>query len=135
MQKEFKPSAGAKGWQLSNMPVLSMAAHKASLDIFGKAGMDALCRKSKQLTGYLQFVIDAATQKLKIITPRDDAQRGCQLSILAQTKGREIYDKLSAQGVVADWREPDVIRVAPVPLYNTFEDVYRFGEILKTLKH
>ena len=131
MQKGFKPSAGAEGWQLSNAPVLSMAAHKSSLNIFDEVGMDALRQKSEQLTGYLQFIIEKTDPKLKIITPQDKAQRGCQLSILTQTKGRELYGELTRQGVVADWREPNVIRVAPVPLYNTFEDVYRFGEILE----
>jgi len=139
MQKEFKPSAGAEGWQLSNVPVLSMAAHKVSLNIFDEVGMDALCKKSEKLTGYLEFIIEKTGSKpapsrvsgFKIITPRDETHRGCQISILTKKKGRELYDELTRQGVVADWREPNVIRVAPVPLYNTFEDVYRFGEILE----
>jgi kynureninase len=125
----------AEAWQLSNAPVFAMAPHRAALDVFDEAGMDALVKKSTQLTGHLEYIIDdiAATTgtRLEIITPRDPAQRGCQLSVVLHGKGRQLFDALAARGVVADWREPNVIRMAPVPLYNSFEDVYRFGAILK----
>ena len=141
MEKGFKPMDTAEAWQLSNAPVLSMAAHKASLDIFDEAGMERLCQKSEVLTSYLEFLIEDinATKlfndahKLEIITPRNKAQRGCQLSIVAHGRGRELFNKLSENGIIADWREPNVIRVAPVPLYNSFEDCFRFAEILKTI--
>lgn len=136
MQKGFVPMPTAEAWQLSNAPVLSMAAHKASLDIFSEAGMDALVEKTEKLTGYLEFVIDeinkSLEQKLEIITPRDKKQRGCQLSVVAHGRGKDLFNKITQAGVIADWREPNVIRCAPVPLYNSFEDVYRFGEILKS---
>jgi kynureninase len=135
MEKGFVPMPTAEAWQLSNAPVLSMAAHKAAVDIFSEAGMDALVHKSEQLTGYLEFIIDeinkSLKQNLEIITPRDKKQRGCQLSIVAHGHGKSLFNKLTAAGVIADWREPNVIRCAPVPLYNSFEDVFRFGEILK----
>lgn len=136
MKKGFIPMKGAEGWQLSNAQVLPMAVHKASLDIFDEAGMEHLRAKSVKLTGYLEFVIDEVNagltdeQQLKSITPRDANQRGAQLSIVAGAKGRELFSYLSKNGVVADWREPDVIRMAPVPLYNSFEDIYRLGELL-----
>ena len=97
--------------------------------------MDALVAKTELLTGYLEFIIDdinkSLEQKLEIITPRDKSQRGCQLSIVAHGRGKDLFNKLTEAGVISDWREPNVIRCAPVPLYNSFEDVYRFGEILK----
>jgi kynureninase len=135
MEKGFIPIPGAEGWQLSNAPVFSMAAYRASLDIFDEAGMKALNEKTKKLSGYLEFIIDeiSAANKncLEIITPRDWKQRGCQLSVVAHGYGRALFDKLMANGVMPDWREPNVIRMAPVPLYNSFEDVWRFGERLK----
>lgn len=134
MEKGFIPIPGAEGWQLSNAPVFSMAAYRASLDIFDEAGMKVLNEKTKKLSGYLEFIIDeiSAANKncLEIITPRDWKQRGCQLSVIANGYGRGLFDKLMANGVMPDWREPNVIRMAPVPLYNSFEDVYRFGEKL-----
>lgn len=130
MQKGFIPQQGAAGWQMSNAQVLSMAAHRASLAIFDEVGMDKLIAKSKLLTGYLEFLLLNGKRKdFKIITPEDAAQRGCQLSIVMNENGKKTFDALTQNGVIADWREPDVIRVAPVPLYNTFEDVYRFAEI------
>lgn len=130
MQKGFIPQQGAAGWQMSNAQVLSMAAHRASLAIFDEVGMDKLIAKSKLLTGYLEFLLLSGKRKdFKIITPEDVAQRGCQLSIVMNENGKKTFDALTQNGVIADWREPDVIRVAPVPLYNTFEDVYRFAEI------
>lgn len=135
MEKNFKPIPTAEGWQLSNSPIISMAAHKSSLDIFEEAGMENLLKKSKQLTGYLLFILDEINTKrnFEILTPKKEEERGCQVSILMLQKGKEIFDALKKHGVLGDWREPDVIRVAPVPLYNTFEDVYQFGQILKHL--
>ena len=134
MEKNFKAMPAAEGWQVSNAPVFSMAAHKAALDIFEEAGMAALSEKSKKLTGYLEFIIteinlklQTSNIKLEIITPKE---RGCQLSIVAHGLGKSLYEKLTANGIMADWREPNVIRCAPVPLYNSFEDVFRFGEIV-----
>ena len=135
MQKGFIPQQGAAGWQMSNAQVLSMAAHRASLAIFDEVGMDKLIAKSKLLTGYLEFLLLNGKRKdFKIITPEDVAQRGCQLSIVMNENGKKTFDALTQNGVIADWREPDVIRVAPVPLYNTFEDVYRFAEIFHAEK-
>ena len=138
MEKGFEPIPTVEGWQLSNAPVLSMAAHKASLDVFEEAGMGKLCNKSRQLTDYLLFIIDEINSKhkdktIEVITPRNEKDRGCQVSMLMLKKGKEIFNELSRQGVIADWREPNVIRIAPVPLYNTFEEVYRFGAIVSQL--
>ena len=137
MEKGFEPIPTAEGWQLSNAPVLSMAAHKASLDIFDEAEMTNLIAKSKLLSGYLHFILDDINSKQKerlieVITPANEKERGCQVSMLMLKRGKKIFNELSRQGVIADWREPNVIRVAPVPLYNTFEDVWRFGEIVRT---
>ncbi len=138
MKKGFDAIPSAEGWQLSNAPVLSMAVHKAALDIFDEAGMERLHEKRKLLSGYLHFMLEEVNKKqgepwLEIITPSQEKERGCQVSMLVPKKGREIFDGLSEQGVIADWREPDVIRVAPVPLYNSFEEVWRFGDILNWL--
>jgi kynureninase len=135
MEKGFNPIETAEGWQLSNAPILSMAAHKASLDIFEDAGMENLLPKAKILSDYLLFILDEINASLdkkiiEIITPRHD--KGCQVSILMLEKGKEVFEALKQNGVIADWREPNVIRVAPVPLYNSFEDVFRFGEIMKS---
>jgi kynureninase len=135
MGREFHPMKTAERWQLSNAPVLSMAAYKASLDIFDEAGMDALIQKSKSLTAYLEFVLEEinksqpADKKFEITTPK--VERGAQLSVIAHGRGKELYKKLIDSGVISDWREPNVIRMAPAPLYNSFEDVFRFGEVLK----
>jgi kynureninase len=139
MEKGFVPISTAEAWQMSNAPVFSMAAHKAALDIFAEAGMDKLVKKSIALTGFLEFVLDDLnkdlaeneTNSLEIITPRDKSQRGCQLSILAHGRGRELFEKLTEGGAITDWREPNVIRCAPVPLYNSFKDIYEFGRLLK----
>lgn len=138
MEKGFVPMRGAPGWQLSNAQILAFAAHRASLDIFDAAGMTALRRKSEALTGYLEFLLDDLRDKgmnLRIITPRDPAQRGCQLSIVAGSDGRRIFDYLSAHGAICDWREPDVIRLAPTPLYNSFGDVYALYRLLHNELH
>lgn len=128
MPPVFRPIAGAEGWQLSNPSILPLAALRASLSLFDQAGMDALRAKSVQLTGYLEFLLRAgASDRWHIITPEDPAQRGCQLSLRVPVGGRAIFDRLAAQGVICDWRAPDVIRVAPVPLYNSYEDVRRFA--------
>lgn len=135
MEKGFEPIPTAEGWQLSNAPVLSMAAHKASLDIFEEAGMEKLHAKRKQLAAYLHFVLNdinsnQAEKILEIITPANEKERGCQVSMLMLKNGKYIFNELTKQGVIADWREPNVIRIAPVPLYNSYEDIYRFGEII-----
>jgi len=132
MEKGFKPAIGADGWQLSNAPVLSMAVHKVALENHIEAGISRLIQKQKQLTSYLEYIltdISSTNDKInfEIITPED---RGSQLSILTHGNGKELFNKMSDKGVVADWREPNVIRVAPVPIYNSFQDVYRFGEII-----
>ncbi len=131
MEKGFNPIPGAEGWQMSNAPVFAMAAHNAALEIFDEVGMEKLRAKTEKLSGYLEFVIDEISKKhnncLEIITPRDWKQRGCQVSVVAHGYGRDLFNKLMANGVMPDWREPNVIRMAPVPLYNSFEDVYRFG--------
>ena len=134
MRKGFKAMPGVDGWQLSNFPVFSGAAHLASLEIFESVGMNALRSKSKKLTGYLEFLlleIDSTDKYFKIITPLNFEERGCQLSILMNNNGRKVFNALTKAGIIADWREPSVIRVAPVPLYNSFEDVFRFTEIFK----
>jgi kynureninase len=137
MEPGFKPMAGAEGWQLSNAPVLGQAAHLASLNIFEEAGMDRIGEKRDLLTAYLEFVIDEVSERNKekctfeIITPRDKTKRGAQLSILVHGEGKDLFNRLSDKGVVADWREPNVIRIAPAPLYNSFEDCYFFGKLLE----
>jgi kynureninase len=138
MEKGFDPIPTAEGWQLSNAPVLSMAAHKAALDIFEEAGIDQLHAKRKLLSGYLHYVVNdingrQSEKLIEIITPAEEESRGCQVSMLMLKRGKEIFDGLTKRGVIADWREPNVIRVAPVPLYNSFEDVYRFGSIVNEL--
>lgn len=137
MEPGFNPIPGAEGWQLSNAPVLGMAAHLASLDIFDEVGMHALIEKRIKLTNYLEFVINDLTERkgdlcqFEIITPKNPEKRGAQLSILAHGMGKPLFDAITKMGVIADWREPNVIRVAPVPLYNSFEDAYRFAECLE----
>jgi kynureninase len=137
MEPGFRPIEGAEGWQLSNAPVLGMAAHLASLDIFDEVGMDVLVEKRIDLTNYLEFIINDLSDrkgdlcKFEIITPKNQAERGAQLSILVHGMGKSLFDKITKMGVIADWREPNVIRIAPVPLYNSFEDVYRFGACLE----
>lgn len=138
MEKGFVPMPTAEGWQLSNAPVLSMAPHKAALDIFEEAGMDAVIKKSKALTGYLIFVLEEINKNIpgnsiKLITPANEAERGCQVSMIIKEKGREVFDYLMQNGVSAGWREPEVLRVAPVPLYNTFKEVWQFGEMLESV--
>ena len=138
MEKGFEAIPTAEGWQLSNAPILNMAAHKASLDIFEEAGMDKLHAKRKQLAAYLHYILADINSKqaekiIEVITPSNEEERGCQVSMLMLKNGRQIFDELTRQGVIADWREPNVIRVAPVPLYNSFEDIYQFGKIISSL--
>ncbi|MCH8068080.1 MAG: kynureninase [Candidatus Marinimicrobia bacterium] len=134
MGPDFDPIAGAEGWQISNPPVLSTAPLLASLDIFDEVGMDILREKSIQLTGYLEFLLDQIdSNSFTIITPRNYGERGAQLSIRIPNDAQEVQKKLHSSGARCDFREPDVIRVAPVPLYNSFEDVYRFVEIFAQL--
>lgn len=136
MEPEFQPIHSAESWQLSNAPIIGMSAHLASLDIFDEVGMKAISEKRNDITAYLEFIINDisnSTDKVnfEIITPKDPEKRGAQLSILAHGQGKPMFDALMAEGVVADWREPNVIRIAPAPLYNSYEDCFRFGEILK----
>ena len=138
MEKQFDPIPTAEGWQLSNSPILNMAAHKASLDIFEEAGFENIVAKGKKLSAFLLFVLDeinasASKKIIEVITPRNENEHGCQISILMLEKGREIFDALKKHGVIIDWREPNVIRLAPAPLYNTFEDIYKFGEIISRM--
>jgi len=134
MDRTFKPMPTAEAWQVSNAPVFSMAVHRVALEQFDRAGIANLRAKSEQLTGYLAFIIaeveKATGTRLEVITPSEPTQRGCQLSILAHGHGKALFNRITERGVIADWREPNVIRVAPVPMYNSFEDVCRFGQIL-----
>lgn len=134
MKKGFVPMPGVDGWQLSNFPVLSGAAHLASLEIFQAAGIKNLRKKSIQLTGFLESLLNGIDKEGKyftVFTPKNNKERGCQLSIFVKHDGKKVFTKLTKAGVIADWREPGVIRIAPVPLYNTFEDVFLFSEILR----
>ena len=134
MRQPFDVMPGAEGWQLSNPPILSMAAIRASLDLFDAIGMDALREKSEKLTGYFEYLINEIdTDRIKIITPSNPKERGCQLSIQVKNADKSLHQQLTDHHIITDWREPDVIRCAPVPMYNTFEDVYRFSSILKDL--
>jgi kynureninase len=131
LQPEFVPQPGAAGWQVSNPPIFAMVPLRASLATFDQVGMAKLRAKSESLTGYLEYLLDRIPAgHFDVITPRDPKQRGCQLSILVHDKPRELLAALESAGVVCDFREPNVIRVAPVPLYNSFEEVWRFGQIL-----
>lgn len=132
MGPDFEPLPGAEGWQISNPPILQMAALRASLAEFDEAGMDRLRAKSERLTAYLEKLIgEIGDDRISIITPSDPQERGCQLSIRVRNADKSLFEAITAGGVVADWREPDVIRVAPAPLYNSFEDVFRFSSVLR----
>lgn len=134
MRQPFDVMAGAEGWQLSNPPILSMAAIKASLDMFSEVGMEALRKKSIHLTGYFEFLINKLDDdSIKIITPSNPTERGCQLSIQVKNADKSLHKKLTEAHIITDWREPDVIRCAPVPLYNTFQEVFRMVEKLKEI--
>ena len=134
MRQPLDVIPGAEGWQLSNPPILSMAAIRASLDMFNEVGMDALREKSKKLTGYFEYLIKQINNdQIKIITPSNPKERGCQLSLQVKNTDKSLHEKLIKAHIITDWREPDVIRCAPVPLYNTFEDVYKMVEKLKEI--
>lgn len=132
LERDFVPREGADGWQVSNPPILSMAPLRASLALFDEAGMEALRMKSKLLTGYLEWLLDRLPSgTVRIITPRAAIRRGCQLSLRVQG-GRATLKRLEESGIVCDFREPDVIRVAPTPMYNTFQDVWRMNSLLRS---
>ncbi|MBX7181688.1 MAG: kynureninase [Bacteroidia bacterium] len=137
MGKEFHPAEGAEGWQLSNAPVFNMVAHRASLELFQEVGMKALREKSILLTGYLEFLLVEINRELgeeiiEILTPSNPNERGCQLSIRVRKDGKKLFEKLVSEGIMPDWREPDVIRLSPVPLYNRFEDVWRTASVIRS---
>ena len=133
MGPDFVPIKGAEGWQISNAPILAMACLRASMAIFDKVGMSLIRSKSEKLTGYMEFLMNTISNKVEIVTPTDATQRGSQLSLVMNKNGKDVFNQLGLHDVICDWREPDVIRVAPVPLYNSFLEVYRFYEILKSL--
>ena len=136
MEKGFVPMKGAQGWQLSNAAVFSMAPCKASMDIFDEVGLPKLIEKSRKLTNFMEFVFNDISERydncnFEIITPKEERYRGCQLSVLMHGQGKEMFDYITKEGVIADWREPNVIRLAPVPLYNSFEDIFKLGQIIE----
>ncbi|MGD1842092.1 MAG: kynureninase [Thermonemataceae bacterium] len=135
MEKGFKPIPNADGWQLANEPILLMAAHRAALEIFEQAGgMQTLVKKSHLLTSFLEFIIQTTLKdQVEIITPSIPEERGCQLSLVFKQDGKRSFERLLENGIITDWREPNVIRLAPTPLYNTFEEVYQVGRILKNI--
>ena len=136
MEPDFDPVHGADGWQISNLPILSLAPYLASVEMFAEVGMDKLIAKRILITSYLEFVLHEIDKELEgadfeILTPSNQEERGCQLSVYLHGQGRELFDKLMKNGVITDWREPNVIRLAPAPFYCSFEDMYEFGQILK----
>lgn len=132
MRDDFDPIPTVEAWQLSNPPILSLAAIKASLEVFAEAGMNNLRNKALRLTAYLEYLLQQIPgDKINIITPSNPLERGCQLSIQVKDADKRLFDAITAAGVIADWREPDVIRVAPVPLYNSYADCYHFTQILE----
>ena len=136
MEPNFDPVHGANGWQVSNLPILSMAPYLASVDMFAEIGMKKLVAKRNLITSYLEFILHEIDEELEeaefeILTPSNQEERGCQLSVYLHGQGKELFHYLMKNGVVTDWREPNVIRFAPVPLYTSFEDMYNFGQILK----
>jgi kynureninase len=135
MEPTFDPADGAEGWQISNIPILSLAPYLASIEMFDEIGMDLILEKRDKITSYLEYVLHEIDKEVdsnfEIITPTNLAERGCQLSVLLHGQGRNLFDYLMKNGVITDWREPNVVRFAPVPLYCSFEDMYNFGQILK----
>lgn len=132
MESGFEPMYGAAGWQVSTVQVIPLAMHRASLEIFREAGgMNIIFEKTKRLTGFLAFVLNQTSHHFKIITPSVSTERGSQLSILTDENGKELFDFLSKNGIICDWREPNVIRLAPVPLYCSYEDVWRVGQLMQ----
>ena len=131
LEEEFSPVASADGWQLSNPPILALAPLRPSLALFDEASMEALRAKSVRLTAYLEAWVDhVAAAGVEVLTPRDPARRGCQLSLRVRDRAAVLFETLKAHDVIGDCRPPDVVRVAPVPLYNSFHDVWRFGQAL-----
>lgn len=138
MEPDFDPVHGADGWQISNLPILSLAPYLASVEMFAEVGMDKLIAKRNLITAYLEFILHEIDKELEgadfeILTPSNPEERGCQLSVYLHGQGRELFDRLMKNGVITDWREPNVIRLAPAPFYCSFEDMYEFGQILKRL--
>lgn len=138
MEPDFDPVHGADGWQISNLPILSLAPYLASVEIFAEVGIDKLIAKRNLITSYLEFILHEIDKELEeaefeILTPSNQEERGCQLSVYLHGQGRELFDRLMKNGVITDWREPNVIRLAPAPFYCSFEDMYEFGQILKQL--
>lgn len=135
MEPTFSPVQGADGWQISNLPILSLAPYLASVEMFEEVGMEALLKKRDRITAYLEFILDQISQEVngsfEIITPKNPSERACQLSVYLHGEGRALFEFLMKNGVITDWREPNVIRFAPVPFYCSYEDMYRFGQILK----
>ena len=136
MEQNFDPVHGADGWQISNLPILSLAPYLAAVTQFDEIGMDKIIEKRILITNYLEFVLQQINYEVggnfEIITPANHGERGCQLSVFFHGEGRSLFEYLMANGVVTDWREPNVIRFAPVPLYTSFTDMFNFGQILKT---
>ena len=138
MAKGFQPITTAEGWQLGTPPMLLYACHRAALDVINEAGWDRINAKRKRLTAFLWFVLDEVnksqtTPVIEYITPRQETEHGCQVSMNMLQRGKEMYEKLMQAGFFVDWREPSVIRLAPVPLYNSFEEVWKFGAALQRI--
>lgn len=136
MESQFDPVVGANGWQISNLPVLAMAPYLASVEMFKEIGMSKLIQKRNLITAYLEFILheidkEIPSTEFEVITPASQEERACQLSVYIHGQGKELFHYLMENGVIVDWREPNVIRMAPVPLYSSFEDMYEFGQILK----
>lgn len=137
MEPKFDPTIGADGWQVSNLPILSLAPYLASVEMFAKVGMEKLIAKRNQITAYLEFILHEIDKEIdgtefEIITPQNQEERGCQLSVFLHGQGKDLFHYLMKNGVITDWREPNVIRLAPAPFYCSYEDMYKFGQILKT---
>ena len=135
MEPKFDPVIGADGWQISNLPILSLAPYLASVMMFEEIGMDALIAKRDKITSYLEYILQQidleVSSTFEVITPSNPTERASQLSVLLHGEGRQLFDYLMENGVMTDWREPNVIRLAPVPMYTSYEDIYEFGQILK----
>ncbi|WNM20042.1 kynureninase [Flavobacterium capsici] len=137
MEPNFDPTVGADGWQVSNLPVLTLAPYLASVEMFAEVGMDKLIAKRNQITAYLEFILHEIDKEIdgtefEIITPSNQDERACQLSVFLHGQGKDLFHYLMKNGVITDWREPNVIRLAPAPFYCSYEDMYKFGQILKT---
>ncbi len=136
MEPNFDPARSADGWQISNLPILSLAPYLASVDMFAEIGMQKLIKKRNLITAYLEYILHEIDKEVdstfEIITPSNPEERACQLSVFLHGEGKNLFDYLMKNGVITDWREPNVIRLAPVPLYTSFEDMYEFGQVLKT---